>query len=56
MTLENVIYISWALEKLGLFNYYSYIHVELGNLDGVLLPKICVGIIVHLKIIPLTHY
>ena len=47
MTLEYVDYISWALNKVRIYIYYLYIHVELGNLGGVILLALCAIIIVH---------
>ena len=43
------------LNRLGIFVYYSYIHASLGNLSGVILLALCVGLIVHPKNICRIH-
>ena len=42
--------------KMGIFVYYSYIQTKLGNLGGVILPTLCIGIIIHPKNIHGKHY
>ena len=42
--------------KVKIFIYYSYVHVKLGNLGGVLLPALCAGIIILYKTIRRKHY
>ena len=41
MTLEYVNYIPCPLNKVGIFIKYSYIHIEVKNLGGVILMTLC---------------
>ena len=49
-------YVPPPQDKLGLFVYYSYIHVELGNLGGVILPVLCARSVIHLMTTRKKHY
>ena len=42
--------------KLGMSIYYSHIQAKLGNLGGVILSALCVGITVHPRYIHMKHY
>ena len=46
------LYYVGPLNKTRVFLYYSCIQVQLGNLGGVMLLALCIGIIIHPNIIP----
>ena len=43
------------LNKLGIFVYYPYIQVELGNLGGIMLRALCTTMIVHSRKLHRKH-
>ena len=54
MILEYVNFIMWP-QQVGVFIYYSYIHVEIGKLGGIMLSRLYAGIIVHPNNIHMKH-